>query len=89
MQVLAISEDLHLGGENFTARIVKYIAKVLEGEHRISVCSDIRAIERLRQECELAKEAFYFSPEVYNIRPTFSKAHLYLQFAHARWQDRV
>ncbi len=56
MQVLSTCGDNRLGGDDFDARIVDWLAAVFLSEHNIDLRKDPQALQRLRQEAESAKK---------------------------------
>ncbi len=56
-QVLATCGDNHLGGDDFDARIVAWLAQGFQKEHGVDLMADPIAVQRLRQEAEGAKKA--------------------------------
>lgn len=56
VQVLATCGDNHLGGDDFDARIVDWLAEDFRKEHGIDLRRDPQALQRLRQEAEEAKK---------------------------------
>ncbi|GMT27071.1 hypothetical protein PFISCL1PPCAC_18368, partial [Pristionchus fissidentatus] len=55
--VEATNGDTHLGGQDFTNRLVEYCIAEFEMDHKKDLSSNLRALTRLRSECELAKRA--------------------------------
>ncbi len=57
VQVLATCGDNRLGGDDFDARIVGWLARDFQQEHGVDLLADPVAAQRLRQEAEQAKMA--------------------------------
>lgn len=56
-EVRATAGDTHLGGEDFDQRLMDHCIQVFKRQHKLDVSSDIRALQRIRKQCELAKRA--------------------------------
>ncbi|KAM0822069.1 hypothetical protein ACQ4PT_071750 [Festuca glaucescens] len=56
-EVLSISGDSHLGGEDFDQRVTHHFVEVIKQKHGQDITGDSRAMQRLRRECERAKRA--------------------------------
>ena len=56
VQVLATCGDNHLGGDDFDARIVDWLADRFQKAHGIDLTGDRVAMQRLREEAEKAKK---------------------------------
>lgn len=54
-EVKATAGDTHLGGEDFDHRMVDYCIAQFKKMHNIDISKDIKAIARLRRQCENAK----------------------------------
>ncbi|KAK1696981.1 hypothetical protein QYE76_013678 [Lolium multiflorum] len=54
-EVLSISGDSHLGGEDFDQRVTDHFVEVIKQKHGRDITGDSRAMQRLRRECERAK----------------------------------
>ena len=55
IEVLATSGDNHLGGDDFDARIVRYLCSEIESKHGIDITKDMSALQRIREASEQAK----------------------------------
>ncbi|CAN1145497.1 Heat shock 70 kDa protein BIP2 [Linum perenne] len=55
--VLATGGDTHLGGGDFDQRVMKYFIELIKRKYRKDVSLDIKALGKLRKECEKAKRA--------------------------------
>uniref|UniRef100_A0A453LAW7 Luminal-binding protein n=1 Tax=Aegilops tauschii subsp. strangulata TaxID=200361 RepID=A0A453LAW7_AEGTS len=56
-EVLATNGDTHLGGEDFDQRLMDYFMKLIKRKHGRDISGDLRALGKLRRECERAKRA--------------------------------
>ncbi|CAM0881464.1 unnamed protein product [Alopecurus aequalis] len=56
-EVLATNGDTHLGGEDFDQRLMDYFIKLIKRKHGQDITGDMRALGKLRRECERAKRA--------------------------------
>jgi heat shock protein 5 len=56
-EVLATNGDTHLGGEDFDQRLMDYFIKLIKRKHGRDITGDMRALGKLRRECERAKRA--------------------------------
>jgi molecular chaperone DnaK (HSP70) len=54
-EVRATSGNTHLGGEDFDHRLIEYCISQFKRQSEIDISADKRAIQRLRQQCEMAK----------------------------------
>ncbi|KAF0936163.1 hypothetical protein E2562_038978 [Oryza meyeriana var. granulata] len=63
--LLSLRRDPFLGGDDFTARVVDYMANLIRGKHggRDDVRADAAALRRLTAECERAKKALSYRDE--------------------------
>ncbi|CAN1298144.1 Heat shock 70 kDa protein BIP1, partial [Linum perenne] len=53
--VLSTSGDTHLGGEDFDHRVMEHFIKLIKRKYRKDISKDIKALGKLRTECERAK----------------------------------
>jgi len=53
--VKATAGDTHLGGEDFDNRLVDFMMKEFETKNKVSMANNVKAIRRLRTQCERAK----------------------------------
>jgi heat shock 70kDa protein 1/2/6/8 len=53
----AISGDTHLGGEDFDQRMLDYCLSQFKKKHGLDISKDMKAIARLRKQCETAKRS--------------------------------
>ncbi|GAU88459.1 HSP70-1 [Ramazzottius varieornatus] len=56
-EVLAMAGDLHLGGEDFDQRLVKFYAQEFQKKHKKDASKNARSMRRLKAACELAKRS--------------------------------
>ncbi|RWS03967.1 heat shock protein Hsp70: cytosolic-like protein [Dinothrombium tinctorium] len=54
--VKAISGEPHLGGEDFTEKLVAYVARDIKEKFDVDVYEDVSLIQLLRKKCEKAKK---------------------------------
>ncbi|KAM7278053.1 hypothetical protein ACFE04_005187 [Oxalis oulophora] len=54
-EVRATAGNLHLGGEDFDNRLLKYFAKEFKRKHKMDITGNPRALRRLKIACERAK----------------------------------
>jgi len=54
-EVLATAGDTHLGGEDFDQRITDHFVKLFKKKNNLDIKSDVRALQKLKQEVEKAK----------------------------------
>lgn len=54
-EVRATSGNTHLGGQDFDQRVIEWCMRQFKRQSGIDVKGDLRAIERLRKQCEMAK----------------------------------
>jgi molecular chaperone DnaK (HSP70) len=54
-EVKATAGDTHLGGEDFDQRLMDYCINQFKKKHGTSLVGDMKAIARLRRQCEIAK----------------------------------
>ncbi|CAN1729057.1 Heat shock 70 kDa protein BIP1 [Linum perenne] len=55
--VLATGGDTHLGGGDFDQRVMEYFIDLIKRKYRKDISGDIKALGKLRRECERAKRA--------------------------------
>lgn len=63
-EVLATNGDTHLGGEDFDQRVMDYMIKLFKRKYSKDVSKDVRALAKLRRECEKAKRALSSQTQV-------------------------
>ncbi|CAN1729053.1 Heat shock 70 kDa protein BIP3 [Linum perenne] len=56
-KVLATGGDTHLGGGDFDQRVMEYFIDLIKRKYRKDISGDIKALGKLRRECERAKRA--------------------------------
>lgn len=61
--VKSTTGDTHLGGEDFTNRIVDHFVEEIKIKHGLNLSENKKAMGRIRKECERAKRAFVASSE--------------------------
>ncbi|CAN1176882.1 Luminal-binding protein 2 [Linum perenne] len=54
-KVMATGGDTHLGGGDFDQRVMEYFIDLIKRKYRKDVSGDIKALGKLRRECERAK----------------------------------
>jgi len=54
-EVIATSGDTHLGGEDFDQRLINHFAESWKEKHGVDVSTDLKAMGKLKHECEKAK----------------------------------
>lgn len=54
-EVLSISGDTHLGGEDFDQRVTEHFVKLYKKKHGIDISKDSKALQKLKGEVEKAK----------------------------------
>ncbi|KAM5556344.1 heat shock cognate 70 kDa protein [Rosa sericea] len=60
-EVKATAGDTHLGGEDFSNKMVNYCVEEFKKKHNVDVSGNSRALRRLRNECEKAKRRLSFT----------------------------
>ena len=65
VEVRSTNGDTYLGGEDFDARIVEYLARLFEREHGIDLREDCIALQRLKEAAERAKHELSSCEEVH------------------------
>lgn len=56
-EVKATAGDTHLGGEDFDNRLVNHFVEEFKRKHKKDLATNVRALRRLRTQCERAKRA--------------------------------
>ncbi|XP_062174129.1 heat shock cognate 70 kDa protein-like isoform X2 [Alnus glutinosa] len=54
-EVKAVAGDTHLGGEDFTNRMLKYFIEIFKRRHKEDISGNAKAMTKLRVACERAK----------------------------------
>jgi len=54
-EVIATAGDTHLGGEDFDQRLAEHFAKIIKKKHNVDIKQDVRALQKLKSEVEIAK----------------------------------
>ncbi|XP_008243555.2 PREDICTED: heat shock cognate 70 kDa protein-like [Prunus mume] len=62
-QVKATAGDTHLGGQDFDGRLVNYCVEEFKRKHKLDVSGNKRALRRLKNECEKAKNRLSFESD--------------------------
>ncbi|XP_026331726.1 heat shock 70 kDa protein II-like [Hyposmocoma kahamanoa] len=62
-EVRATAGDTHLGGEDFDTRLVEHCASEFARKYGLDLCSDNKALRRLRTACERAKRTLSSATE--------------------------
>ena len=55
LEVLAVDGDSHLGGCDFTNKLMAYIQHQIKAKHKVDISADKRAMRRVYNACEKAK----------------------------------
>ena len=64
IEVLSVSGDTHLGGEDFDERVLDLLVQEFQKKHNINILVDKCAMRRLRSACEKAKRSLSVSSRV-------------------------
>ncbi|KAM0844092.1 hypothetical protein ACQ4PT_057294 [Festuca glaucescens] len=87
-EVLATNGDTHLGGEDFDQRLMDYFIKLIKRKHGRDIAGDMRALGKLRRECELAKRALSNQHQVrVEIESLFDGTDFSEQLTRARFEE--
>ena len=62
-QVISTSGDTHLGGDDFDAALINYVADEFKKDNAIDLRNDPMALQRLQEACEKAKKELSTLPE--------------------------
>ena len=62
-QVISTSGDTHLGGDDFDAALIHYVADQFKKDNAIDLRNDPMALQRLQEACEKAKKELSTLPE--------------------------
>ncbi|CAN0892522.1 Heat shock 70 kDa protein BIP2, partial [Linum grandiflorum] len=62
--VLAVGGDTNLGGGDFDRRVMDYFVELIQKKHGKDISGDVRALGKLRKECERAKRSLSGQSEV-------------------------
>ncbi|QDT11068.1 molecular chaperone DnaK [Planctomycetes bacterium K23_9] len=62
-QVISTSGDTHLGGDDFDAALINFVADEFKKENAIDLRNDPMALQRLQEACEKAKKELSTLPE--------------------------
>ncbi|KAI4456468.1 heat shock protein 70kda [Holotrichia oblita] len=62
--VKSTSGNTNFGGEDVTNNLVEYFKEIFESKYKKSIRDNKRAIQRLRKECEAAKQSLSFKKQV-------------------------
>ena len=63
-EVEATGGDTHLGGEDFDENVLKFMMKQFKKKHNLDISKDMRALSKLRRECEKAKRALSSTKQI-------------------------
>ncbi|KAI4970716.1 hypothetical protein ZWY2020_001630 [Hordeum vulgare] len=86
--VLATNGDTHLGGEDFDQRLMDYFIKLIKRKHGRDITGDLRALGKLRRECERAKRALSNQHQVrVEIESLFDGVDLSEPLTRARFEE--
>ena len=70
----------HLGGEDLDNELIKYCIDEFKKETNIDLSNDKKAINRLKNECEIGKKALsYFENYIFNVENIISKKSLFIE----------
>lgn len=61
-EVLAVSGDVHLGGEDFDGRVMDYFSNMYKTKTGVDVANDVNVMSKLKQAVEGAKRALSSHP---------------------------
>ncbi|KAK1665297.1 hypothetical protein QYE76_053456 [Lolium multiflorum] len=87
-EVLATNGDTHLGGEDFDQRLMDYFIKLIKRKHGRDIAGDMRALGKLRRECERAKRALSNQHQVrVEIESLFDGTDFSEQLTRARFEE--
>lgn len=70
--VMSTSECMHLGGRDFDTHLVNHCAKEFERDNKTNVTANLKAMCRLRTECEEAKRYLMTTPRTRIYIPSFA-----------------
>lgn len=87
-EVMSTNGDTHLGGEDFTNRIVEHFVKEIQNVHKYNLNDNKKAMGRLRKECERVKRSFTQSEEeMINIDSLFDGQDFNSKLSRAKFED--
>ncbi|PKC00886.1 HSP70-domain-containing protein [Rhizophagus irregularis] len=84
-EVIAVAGDNHLGGEDFDNRLVNHFVQEFKRKFNKDICSNARAISRLRTACEHAKRTLSILSIV--IDSLFEDIDFYTSLTRARFEE--
>ncbi|RIA96168.1 hsp71-like protein [Glomus cerebriforme] len=65
IEVIAVAGDTHIGGEDFNNRLINYFIQVFKRKFKKDLNSNMRALCRLRTQCERAKHTLSSSSQAF------------------------
>ncbi len=74
IEVLATAGDNHLGGDDFDARIVRWLADEIKKDHRVDIQRDFVVMQRLKDAAEQAKKELSATESTQIILPYLTQA---------------
>ena len=87
-EVKSTCGNSHLGGNDLDNELMKYCINEFKKETNINLSNDIKAINKLKKECEIGKIAFSnfddFTFDIYNI---IEKKSLYIEMHRQNFED--
>lgn len=90
IEVKAVGGDMHLGGEDFDNRLLDYCVKEFKRRHTTEkdLCSNGKALRRLRAECERAKRSLSSTAEtVIDIDSLHDGQDFHVQISRAKFEE--
>ncbi|EXX53811.1 Hsp70 family chaperone SSA2 [Rhizophagus irregularis DAOM 197198w] len=84
-EVIAVAGDNHLDGEDFDNRLVNHFVQEFKRKFNKDICSNARAISRLRTACEHAKRTLSILSIV--IDSLFEDIDFYTSLTRARFEE--
>ncbi|GLJ46833.1 hypothetical protein SUGI_0988050 [Cryptomeria japonica] len=76
VEVKAVGEDMHLGGQDFDNNMLNYCVQLFNKKYKMDMSTSPKALRRLRSECERAKRSLSSAVEtVIDIRARFPHKH--------------
>ena len=86
-EVLASAGDTHLGGEDFTSRMVDHFINEFQRKHKKDISPNKRAVTRIRAACERAKRTLSVSPQAFiEIEFLYEDIDFYTSITRARFE---
>ena len=93
-QVISTSGDTHLGGDDFDAALINYVADEFKKESAIDLRNDPMALQRLQEACEKAKKELSTLPETDLNLPFITMdqsgpKHLTMKITRAKFEELI